>query len=129
MLYPGIRRDLEVLRIAETVNDTRLGKPGPLEGEAAVPKLDISGMRDNNPGKPAEGCVDAWMMIDGKVEMKVIPADVGIISDEPLGGATHFVHMVEIEVRVTVDKLVVTSWISLVPELIVLVTGQVVKVV
>jgi len=40
---------------------------------------------------PAEGCVK------------------GVITDELLGGATHLVQMVEIDVRVTVEMVVVTS--------------------
>ncbi len=46
-----------------------------------------------------------------------------------VGGATHVVQIVEVEVRVTVEMVVVTSSNTWVPEVTVLVTGHVVKVV
>ena len=46
-----------------------------------------------------------------------------------LGGATHFVHSVDVEVRVTVEIVVVVSSNDVLPEVTRLVTGQVVKVV
>lgn len=46
-----------------------------------------------------------------------------------LGGATHLVHRVEVEVRVTVEMVVVISSKDVLPEVTRLVTGQVVKVV
>ena len=45
------------------------------------------------------------------------------------GGATHLVQIVEVDVRVTVEMVVVTLTIAELPEVTVLVTGQVVKVV
>ena len=69
------------------------------------------------------------MVNDGKVGMTVTPADATDVCEKLIGGATHLVQTVEIDVRVTVETVVVTSWISVVPELTVLVTGQVVKVV
>lgn len=46
-----------------------------------------------------------------------------------LGGATHFVHSVDVEVRVTVEIVVVVSSNDVPPDVTRLVTGQVVKVV
>ena len=69
------------------------------------------------------------MVNDGKVRLVDTPAEVIDISEELLGGATHLVQMVEIEVRVTVETVVVTSCIAVVPEMTVFVTGQVVRVV
>lgn len=46
-----------------------------------------------------------------------------------LGGATHLVHNVDVEVRVMVETVVVISSNDLLPEVTTLVTGQVVKVV
>lgn len=46
-----------------------------------------------------------------------------------LGGATHLVHSVDVEVRVTVEMVVVISSNDVLPEVTRLVTGQVVKVV
>lgn len=53
-----------------------------------------------------------------------VPGTAGL-----LGGATHLVHSVDVEVRVTVDMVVVTSSNDVLPEVTRLVTGQVVKVV
>ena len=69
------------------------------------------------------------MTDEAKVGTGVVPlngeTDTGILE----GGATHFVQIVEIDVRVTVEIVVVISCTELLPEMIVLVTGQVVKVV
>jgi len=69
------------------------------------------------------------MTTGGKEEVKVSPADVEGTSGLLLGGATHLVQMVEVDVRVTVETTVVTSSVALVPKVMVLVTGHVVKVV
>ena len=45
------------------------------------------------------------------------------------GGATHLVQIVEVDVRVSVEIVVVTFSIVELPDVTVLVTGQVVKVV
>ena len=45
------------------------------------------------------------------------------------GGATHLVQIVEVDVRVTVEIVAVTFSIADLPDVTVLVTGQVVKVV
>ena len=47
----------------------------------------------------------------------------------PVGGATHLVQIVEMKVLVIVETVCVTCTISAVPEVMVLVTGQVVNVV
>lgn len=80
-------------------------------------------------GKPVAGCVNEKMMTDGREEVVVAPADVEGSDGLPLGGATHLVHMVEVDVRVTVETAVVTSSKAVVPEATVLVTGHVVKMV
>ena len=46
-----------------------------------------------------------------------------------IGGATHFVQRVEVDVRVSVEMVVVTFSISELPEVTVFVTGHVVRVV
>ena len=46
-----------------------------------------------------------------------------------LGGATHLVHNMDVEVRVTVEMVVVISSKAVPPEVTRLVTGQVVNVV
>ncbi len=69
------------------------------------------------------------MIDDGSVDVADTPTDVGEGSVLVIGGATHFVQIVEIEVRVTVEMVVVTSSRAWVPEVTMLVTGQVVKVV
>ena len=45
------------------------------------------------------------------------------------GGATHFVQIVEVEVRTTVEIEVVTCWVGLPLDVTVFVTGQLVMVV
>lgn len=67
-------------------------------------------------------------MEDGKEEKAVSP---GELEDRAglLGGATHLVHSVDVEVRVTVEIVVVISSKDVLPEVTRLVTGQVVKVV
>jgi anti-sigma regulatory factor (Ser/Thr protein kinase) len=69
------------------------------------------------------------MMTDGRKEVSVSPADGEGNSGLLFGGATHFVQSVKVEVRVAVEMMVVTSSVVLVPEVTVLVTGHVVKVV
>lgn len=67
-------------------------------------------------------------MTDGKEETA---ASWGEVKETAglLGGATHLVHSVDVEVRVTVEMVVVTSSNEMLPEVTRLVTGQVVKVV
>lgn len=79
--------------------------------------------------KPVAGCVKEKMMTDGREEVCDSPADDEGNSDLLLGGATHLVQMVEVDVRVTVETTIVTSSVALVPEMTVLVTGHVVNVV
>lgn len=67
-------------------------------------------------------------MEDCKEETAVSP---GELEDNAglLGGATHLVQRVDVEVRVTVEMVVVISSNDVLPEVTRLVTGQVVKVV
>lgn len=106
-LYPGISRELEALNVADTVKDTAVGKPKPLLEENAVPTLEISGLLDGL-GNPAEGCVGEETTDDTGVGTAIVPTDNGDVSGRLLGGATHRVQMVEIDVRVTVETVVVT---------------------
>ena len=52
-----------------------------------------------------------------------------VVSGLLFGGATHLVQMVEVDVRVSVEMVVVTFSISELPEVTVFVTGHVVNVV
>ena len=62
--------------------------------------------------------------------MAVSPAGFEDNTGWLLGGAVHLSEqIVDVDVRVTVEIVVVTSKVELVPETMVLVTGQVVKVV
>ena len=157
MPYPGNSRVLEVPDVPKTVKETKLGKTRPLLEEPAVPGTSgwletavcsgISGMVVVNgeaerlpvPCTPAaeeveingrvnEGCDKDMMVKDGKEEAAVSP---GELEDGAglLGGATHFVQSVDVEVRVTVEIVVVVSSNDVLPEVTRLVTGQVVKVV
>lgn len=67
-------------------------------------------------------------MEDGK---EVAAVSLGELEDNAglLGGATHLVQSVDVEVRVTVEMVVVISSNDVLPEVTRLVTGQVVKVV
>ena len=69
------------------------------------------------------------VMNDGKVLVIVSPGDVEDISGLLFGGAMHFVQMVDVEVRVTVDRNVVTDSVVLVPEITVVDPEQVLSVV
>ena len=72
------------------------------------------------------------MVKDGNRELADSLGELGFELEENagwLGGATHLVHTVEVEVRVTVEIVVVTSSNDVLPEVTRLVTGQVVKVV
>ena len=72
------------------------------------------------------------MLKDSNRELADSPGELGGELGETagwLGGATHLVHTVDVEVRVTVDMVVVTSSNEMLPEVTRLVTGQVVKVV
>lgn len=75
-----------------------------------------------------DGCDKGEMVKDGKGVTTVSPGEL----EDPaglLGGATHFVHSVDVEVRVTVEIVVVVSSNDMLPDVTRLVTGQVVKVV
>ena len=111
MPNPGKSRLLEVPDVAETVKETKLGKIRLLLGETAVPST--SGLLE------MAVCGVATGMVFGELE-----DSAGL-----LGGATHLVHSVDVEVRVTVEMVVVISSNDVPPELTRLVTGQVVKVV
>lgn len=65
------------------------------------------------------------MVKDGKEETAVSPGETAGL----LGGATHFVHNVDVVVRVMVEMIVVISSNDVLPEVTRLVTGQVVNVV
>ena len=72
------------------------------------------------------------MVKDGNSELADSAGELGFELGENagwLGGATHLVHTVEVEVRVTVEIVVVTSSNDVLLEVTRLVTGQVVKVV
>lgn len=102
--YPG--SEMNEPEVAETVNDTLLGKLNPikrLDGDAAVPEWGISGLLDCK--IPEVGCVRAE---NDKVTSLVTednPASV-------LGGAMHLVQIVEVDVRVTVEMVVVISSVA-----------------
>lgn len=157
MPYPGNSRVLETRDAAETVKETKLGKTRLLLGEVAV--LGTSGlleiavcseltgmvfvkrMAESTPvpgtsavedleidGRLDDGCDKEYMMEDGK---EVAAVSLGELEDNAglLGGATHLVQSVDVEVRVTVEMVVVISSNDVLPEVTRLVTGQVVKVV
>ncbi len=156
MPYPGNSRVLRAPDVAETVKETKLGKIRLLLGEAAV--LDTSGLlvtavcngitdvefMSKVAGRPPVPCASAtedveidgrnnegWaegMMIKESTEETVSPDEVGDTAGL-LGGATHLVQSVDVEVRVTVEMVVVISSNDVLPEVTRLVTGQVVKVV
>ena len=123
MPYPGNSRVLEVPDAAESVKATALGMRL-LLGEAAV--LGTSCLLEM---AVCSGIDDKeQMMRDGKEETAVSPGDVEDTAGL-LGGATHLVHSVDVEVRVIVEMVVVISSNDVLPEVTRLVTGQVVKVV
>ena len=64
----------------------------------------------------------------GKEETSVSPGELEDTAGL-LGGATHFVHSVDVEVRMTVEIVVLVSSNDTLPDVTRLVTGQVVKVV
>ena len=78
--------------------------------------------------KGKDDCDKGKMMIDDKEETAV---SAGEVADTIglLGGATHLVQSVDVEVRVSVEMVVVTSSNDVLPEVTRLVTGQVVNVV
>ena len=59
----------------------------------------------------------------------VVSTDMEGVPGLLVGGATHLVQRVEVDVRVIVEMVVVTFSISELPEVTVLVTGHVVRVV
>ena len=61
--------------------------------------------------------------------MFVVPTEAEGVSGLLFGGATHLVQTVEVDVRVSVEMVVVTFSISELPEVTVFVTGHVVRVV
>ena len=157
MPYPGNSRVDEAPDVPKTVKETALGKTRPLLEEPAV--LGTSGWLETavcsgigvmvfvnrvaeklpEPcalaaekveinGRVNVGCDKDIMVKDGKEEAAVSP---GELEDRAglLGGATHFVQSVDVEVRVTVEIVVVVSSNEVLPEVTRLVTGQVVKVV
>ena len=157
MPYPGKSRVPEVPDVPKTVKETELGKSRPLFEEPAVPGTSgwletvvcsgISGMvlvngvaarlpvpcapnaeEVETNGRVNDGCDSDIMAKDDKEDAAVSP---GEIEDGTglLGGATHFVQSVDVEVRVTVEIVVVVSSNDVLPEVTRLVTGQVVKVV
>ena len=136
MPYPGNSRVLEAPDVAETDREIKVGKTRLLLGEAVVPTvsglLDVavcSGAGDVEiEGKVKDDCDKGKMMIDDKEETAV---SAGEVADTVglLGGATHLVQSVEVEVRVSVETVVVTSSNDVLPEVTRLVTGQVVNVV
>ena len=67
-------------------------------------------------------------MKEGKEETAVSPGELDNTAGL-LGGATHLVHSVDVEVRVTVEMVVVIFSNDVLPEVTRLVIGQVVKVV
>ena len=136
MPYPGNSRVLDAPEVAETVKETEVGKTKPLLGDAAVPAvsglLDVavcSGAGDIEiEGKVKDDCDKEKMMIDDTEETGV---SAGEVADTVglLGGATHLVQSVDVEVRVSVEMVVVTSLNDVLPEVTRLVIGQVVNVV
>lgn len=157
MPYPGKLRVLEAPDVTETVNETKLGKTRLLLGALGVPYTSdllevavgsgITGMvfvnreveRPPVPGALAaedveidsrvnDGCEKEMMVEEGKEETAVSPGELEDTAGL-LGGATHLVQRVDVEVRVMVEMVVVTSSNDELPEVTRLVTGQVVKVV
>ena len=134
--YPGNSRVLEAPDVAETVKETKVGKTRLLLGNAAVPA--VSGLLDvavcsragdvEIEGKLNDDCDKEKMMVDDTEEIGV---SAGELADTVglLGGATHLVQSVDVEVRVSVEMVVVTSSNDVLPEVTRLVTGQVVNVV
>ena len=108
ILNPGIWRELVAPKVGVTVRDTAVGKAGPLLGKGAVPMLDISGLLDTL-DRPAEGCVKGKTTEELGVGAEISPTDDSNVFDTIFGGATHFVQMVETDVRVMVESVVVTS--------------------
>ena len=99
-------------------------KPSLGEGNALVTGVDT--LSDDPIGGTLGGeetCEDAELPIGGAIELSVEATGV---ED---GGAIHFVQIVETTVWTIVDTVKELSTISSVPEVIVLVTGQVVRVV
>ena len=157
MPYPGNSRVPEAPNVPKTVKETELGNIRPLLEEPAVPGTSgwleaavcsgISGMVFVNgvaerlpvPCTPATEELEIngrfnddrdkdMMVTDGKEEAVVSPGELEE-SAGLLGGATHFVQSIDVEVRVTVEIVVVVSSNDVLPEVTRLVTGQVVKVV
>ena len=155
--YPGNSRVPEASDVPKTVKETGLGKTRPLLEEPALPGTSgwletavcsgINGMVFVNGvaerplvpyaaaaeevetnGRNTDDCDKDRTVEYGKEEAAVSP---GELEDSAglLGGATHFVQRVEVEVRVTVEIVVVVFSNDVLPEVTRLVTGQVVKVV
>lgn len=93
------------------------------------PELEVSAFDEVKDGRSKlhEGCVKGCRIDEGKLEKTVSSPEVEGISGLLFGGATHLVQIVEVDVRVTVEILVVTFSIAELPDVTVLVTGQVVK--
>lgn len=83
-------------------------------------------------GEPGVLVGDGTMPYPGNSRVLEVPAVAETVKETTaglLGGATHLVHSVDVEVRVTVEMVVVISSNDVLPEVTRLVTGQVVKVV
>lgn len=72
------------------------------------------------------GGVDSWA---GLVSLGGVVSWAGLVSAGMVGTALHFGQIVEVEVRMTVERLLVVTTVEDPPVVIVLVTGQVVTVV
>ena len=93
------------------------------------PELEVSAFDEVKDGRSKlhEGCIKGCTIDEGKLEKTVSSPEVEGISGLLFGGATHLVQIVEVDVRVTVEILVVTFSIAELPDVTVLVTEQVVK--
>ncbi len=100
-----------------------LGEPGALVGEGTMPYPGNSRVLEapDVAETVKETKLRKTRLLLGEA---AVPGTSGL-----LGGATHLVHSVDVEVRVTVEMVVVTSSNDTLPEVTRLVTGQVVKVV
>ena len=157
MAYPGNSRELEATDVAETVKEAIPGNEKPPFGAGVVPGnsglLEVtvcSGITDMVfvsgtagrlpvPSAPAADDVNVTGRVDGACDKRKMLTDGvkekavsrGELEDTAglLGGATHLVQRMDVEVRVTVEMVVMVSSNEVLPEVTRLVTGQVVNVV
>ena len=111
----------------------------PVVEDTAVPRSDILvGLEIDFASAVVKGALgkvieksSVWKYITEveKLVVFVVPSEAEVVSGVLFGGATHLVQTVEVDVRVSVEIVVVTFSISELPELTVFVMGHVVRVV